>query len=103
KAGSTSWSRLGSGLPQVRIYDLDLDRTGRYLSVAAYGRGVWVLDLGAKATTSSTGPGTAKAAAAGAATSGRSLAATGADARLPWLAGAALRGALLLVRRRARG
>lgn len=105
KAGSTSWSRLGSGLPQVRIYDLDLDRTGRYLSVAAYGRGVWVLDLGAKATTSSTGPGTARASAAGArpATGGASLAATGADARLPWLAGAALLGALLLVRRRARG
>jgi hypothetical protein len=56
KLGSRSWKRLGSGLPGVRIYDLDLDRTGRWLSVAAYGRGVWVLDLGRTARSSSVGP-----------------------------------------------
>jgi hypothetical protein len=55
--GAPAWKRLGTGLPAVRIYDLDLDSTGRYLSIAAYGRGVWVLDFGAKATTSSAGPG----------------------------------------------
>jgi hypothetical protein len=107
KAGSTSWSRLGRGLPQVRVYDLDLERSGRYLSVAAYGRGVWVLDLQAKAVSSSSGPTAGAPRAAGTGTGAKggtgSLAATGADSRLPWLAGTALLGALLLVRRRRAG
>ena len=82
-----AWKRLGTGLPQVRMFDLDLDRSGRYLSVSAYGRGVWTLDLGAKATTSSSGPGPKGqpvAAGGGTKTGGKggSLAATGADDRL---------------------
>ncbi|MFN2522044.1 MAG: hypothetical protein ABR614_01830, partial [Mycobacteriales bacterium] len=52
------WSRLGTGLPAVRIYDLSLDKSGRHLTIAAYGRGVWDLDFGAKAVTSSAGAGT---------------------------------------------
>ncbi|HEU0131401.1 MAG TPA: hypothetical protein VFQ85_10485 [Mycobacteriales bacterium] len=51
-----SWSRLGGGLPPVRVYDLDLDSTGRYLTASVYGRGVWTFDFGAKAPSSS-GPG----------------------------------------------
>jgi hypothetical protein len=81
-----SWKRLGSGLPQVRMFDLDLDRTGRYLTVSAYGRGVWVLDFGSKATTSSSGPGVKggpKASGGGKSSSGGHLAATGLDGTLP--------------------
>ena len=79
-----TWKRLGKGLPQVRMFDLDLDRTGRYLTVSAYGRGVWVLDFGSKATTSSSGPGLTggpKASAGG--SSGGHLAATGMPDSLP--------------------
>jgi photosystem II stability/assembly factor-like uncharacterized protein len=55
KTGQT-WSRIGYGLPQVRVNDLDLDPTGRYLTAGVFGRGVWVLDFQAKAPSSS-GPG----------------------------------------------
>ncbi len=98
--GSSHWSRLGKGLPQVRIYDLDLDRTGRYLSVAAYGRGVWVLDFAAKATTSSAGPSAGTPTRAAVARG--SLAATGLDSRLPWLAVCALLVGAVATRRRRR-
>ncbi len=99
--GSTHWSRLADGLPAVRVYDLDLDRSGRYLSVAAYGRGVWVLDLGAPARSSSSGPGPVKAPALG--SGGRpSLAATGADDVLPWAAALLLFVGLVEARRRRR-
>ncbi len=98
KLGSTRWSRLGKGLPQVRVYNLNLDRSGRYLSVAVYGRGVWVFDFTAKAVSSSTGPGTA--AVRPAPGGGGSLAATGLDARLPWAAGGALLVGVALLRRR---
>jgi hypothetical protein len=104
RTGKT-WKRLGTGLPQVRMFDLDLDRTGRYLTVSAYGRGVWVLDFGSKASTSSSGPGLTggpTASGSGAGTGGH-LAATGLDAGLP---GAALLllvlGGVAVARRRAR-
>jgi hypothetical protein len=79
-----TWKRLGKGLPQVRMFDLDLDRTGRYLTVSAYGRGVWVLDFGSAATTSSSGPGVhgGPKASAGGSTGGH-LAATGLGNGLP--------------------
>ncbi|HEX8001666.1 MAG TPA: hypothetical protein VF519_03110 [Mycobacteriales bacterium] len=50
------WSRLGSGLPPVRVFDLHLDPTGRYLTASVYGRGVWTLDF-QKTSSSSSGPG----------------------------------------------
>lgn len=78
-----AWKRLGKGLPQVRMFDLDLDRTGRYLSVSAYGRGVWVLDLGSKATTSSSGPGLHGGPTPTGSGSGQHLAATGLGTGLP--------------------
>ena len=95
--GSTRWSRLGTGLPAVRIYDLDLDRSGRYLSVAAYGRGVWVLDLQQKATTSSAGPARGGPAAP---TGGAGLPATGLPVGVPLLAGALLLLVVTIRRRR---
>lgn len=51
-----TWSRLGTGLPPVRVNDLHLDPTGRYLTAGVYGRGVWSFDFNAKASSSS-GPG----------------------------------------------
>ena len=57
KVGSTKWARLAGGLPQTRVYDTSLDSTGRYLTIAVYGRGVWQLDFGKAAKHSSSGPG----------------------------------------------
>jgi hypothetical protein len=51
-----AWKRLGAQLPPVRVQDLDLDATGRYLTAALYGRGVWSFDFQAEAP-SSAGPG----------------------------------------------
>ena len=51
-----SWSRLGSGLPPVRVFDLDLDPTGRYLTASLYGRGVWSFDF-TQTAQNSNGPG----------------------------------------------
>jgi hypothetical protein len=98
------WARLAPGLPQTRMFDLSLDRSGRYLTAAAYGRGVWVLDFAAKAASTSAGPGTGTGAGrpqTPTAAPGR-LPATGTDSRLPWLALVPLAvGAMLLRRRRA--
>jgi hypothetical protein len=81
------WSRLGTGLPAVRIYDLSLDKSGRHLTIGAYGRGVWDLDFGAKAATSSAGGGLGglKPPTTGAGAGAGGLPATGLDAPLPWL------------------
>ncbi|HEU0132010.1 MAG TPA: sialidase family protein [Mycobacteriales bacterium] len=42
------WQRLGQ-LPKASVRDVRNDTTGRYVVAATYGRGVWVLDVGAKA------------------------------------------------------
>ncbi|HVF06548.1 MAG TPA: hypothetical protein VNA20_17035 [Frankiaceae bacterium] len=55
KTGKT-WSRLGAGLPAVRVNDLHLDPTGRYLTAGVYGRGVWSFDFNNTAKNSG-GPG----------------------------------------------
>ncbi|MCA1823865.1 MAG: hypothetical protein LC640_06305, partial [Frankia sp.] len=51
------WSRLGTGVPPTRVFDLSLDRKGRHLTISVYGRGVWDLDFGRNAKSSSEGPG----------------------------------------------
>lgn len=97
-----AWRRLGAGLPAVRIYDLDLDRSGRYLTVAAYGRGAWTLDFGAKATVSSSGPGLRGEPTPTKTSSGRGtgrLAATGLDTGVPLAALGLLLAGLGLARR----
>jgi hypothetical protein len=82
-----SWSRLGTGLPAVRIYDLSLDKSGQHLTIAAYGRGVWDLDFGAKAHSSSAGGGLGGLKPPSSPAAGRgTLAATGSAGPLPWLA-----------------
>ena len=98
--GTPSWHRLGTGLPAVRIYDLSLDQTGRHLSIAAYGRGVWDLDFGAKAVTSSSGPGLNGGPKAS--TGGGRLAATGLGTGLPVAAVLTLLLAAVLMGRRSR-
>jgi hypothetical protein len=99
-----SWSRLGTGLPAVRIYDLSLDKSGRHLTIAAYGRGVWDLDFGAKAATSSAGGGLGglKPPTGTGSGSGGHLAATGLSAPLPWLGLLSLAVVAAVVRRRRR-
>ncbi|HET7529464.1 MAG TPA: hypothetical protein VFJ98_00735 [Mycobacteriales bacterium] len=47
--GSTSWRRLGRGLPNSSVLDLRLNPQGSHLVAALHGRGVWVYDFGAKA------------------------------------------------------
>ncbi|MDW8244843.1 MAG: hypothetical protein RMJ88_16695, partial [Thermogemmata sp.] len=39
--GSGSWQRLGTGLPQVQVVDLDLNMNLNSLTAATYGRGVY--------------------------------------------------------------
>lgn len=65
QAGSSTWSRLGTGLPQVPFRSMRLDLTGRYLTAGAYGRGGWVYDFGSSATGSSTRTGHLTPAATG--------------------------------------
>jgi MYXO-CTERM domain-containing protein len=67
--GSTSWSRLGAGLPAVQVRDVWLDPSGRYLLVSAYGRGVWMLDFASNAP-GSNGPAVNPATAPSAVTVG---------------------------------
>lgn len=78
-----AWMRLGYGLPQTRVTDLDLDSTGRYLTAGVFGRGVWSLDFKATSSSSS-GPGP-KGEPKKPAT-GKGLPATGANAALGLLA-----------------
>jgi hypothetical protein len=40
-SAGTSWYRFGTGLPNARVKDLQLDTTHQILAAATYGRGVW--------------------------------------------------------------
>jgi hypothetical protein len=102
RTGKT-WSRLGKGVPPVRVFDLQLDPTGRYLTASVYGRGVWVLDFKAEAQSSS-GPGPKgepHKPAVPAKGRGSGIPATGANATLALLAALAL-GTGIVLRRRGR-
>lgn len=44
-----SWSRLGTGLPNVSTFDINLDPTGKKMVAATHGRGVWVFEFAARA------------------------------------------------------
>jgi hypothetical protein len=48
-AGSGTWSRLGTGLPDVPYRSMKMDDSGRYVLAGAYGRGAWVYDFGSAA------------------------------------------------------
>jgi hypothetical protein len=40
-AAPTTWSRLGTGLPNAAIYDLSYGSDGSYIIAATHGRGLW--------------------------------------------------------------
>ena len=40
------WANLGTGLPQVLVYDLHYDNTDQVLAAGTLGRGAWTLSLG---------------------------------------------------------
>lgn len=44
-SGFTAWTQLGTGLPNVIIYELEFDHTDRVLVAGTLGRGAWVIDL----------------------------------------------------------
>lgn len=98
------WSRLASGLPPVRVFDLHLDPTGQYLTASVYGRGVWVLDFKAKSPSSSgPGPGGAPEKPPVAKPGGKGTTpATGADAAIAVVATVFALGALASRRMRRR-
>lgn len=98
KTGKT-WSRLGTGLPPVRVNDLHLDPTGRYLTAGVYGRGVWVFDFKATAKNSG-GPGPKGEPAKPRTPTGPGIPATGANAYVSVVA--VMLGALAVAARRAR-
>jgi photosystem II stability/assembly factor-like uncharacterized protein len=41
--GGQSWARFGDGLPNVVVYDIDIDQYNRLIA-ASHGRGMWITD-----------------------------------------------------------
>lgn len=96
KVGSTTWQRLGTGLPITRVFGLNFSANRKDLVAATYGRGVWVYPLavsGLSAKLPAKPGGTGSAS-----TEGSGLAKTGGSAGLA-LAGLVLLGAGLYTRR----
>jgi hypothetical protein len=50
-AGSTTWSLFGTGLPNVRVTGLELNKTLNVLAAGTYGRGLWEISLTAPGVT----------------------------------------------------
>jgi hypothetical protein len=88
--GSSSWSRLGSGLPVVRTFGLSVSADRKELVAATYGAGVWTIPLagGKAALPPPAVPSTPRTPAAGGGNgqSGGHLAATGPPTGLAGLA-----------------
>jgi len=42
--GGTTWSQLGTGVPPVAVWQLDLDSSHRTLAAGTHGRGAWRID-----------------------------------------------------------
>jgi hypothetical protein len=47
KVGSTTWQRLGTGLPTTRVFGINFSANRKDLVAATYGRGVWLYPLAA--------------------------------------------------------
>ncbi|MGA2298992.1 MAG: T9SS type A sorting domain-containing protein, partial [FCB group bacterium] len=43
--GSNFWTPYGSGMPNVVVYDLDIQYTAKKLRAGTFGRGIWEADL----------------------------------------------------------
>ncbi|MFZ1731616.1 MAG: T9SS type A sorting domain-containing protein [Bacteroidota bacterium] len=41
--GGTTWARFGEGLPNVVVYDIDIDKYNRLIA-ASHGRGMWITE-----------------------------------------------------------
>jgi hypothetical protein len=95
KVGSTTWQRLGTGMPATRVFGINFSADRKDLVAATYGRGVWVYPLAASGLSAKL---PAKPGGVTVARKGGSLATTGGSAVLS-LAGLALIAAGLLSRR----
>jgi len=42
--GGQSWDYLGGGLPNVPVWDIQIQARDRMMVIATYGRGIWVID-----------------------------------------------------------
>lgn len=47
--GGTNWSRFGEGLPNVVVYDIDIDKQNRLIA-ATHGRGMWITEATVNST-----------------------------------------------------
>jgi hypothetical protein len=47
--GGQTWQRFGYGLPMVKVTDLFISRTGAFLRVSTFGRGLWEIHPSATA------------------------------------------------------
>jgi len=104
KVGSKTWQRLGTGLPTVRVFGINVSANRKDLVAATYGRGVWIYPLSATGVSTALPAkpaGAVSAAHAGTSAGGPSLASTGASGTVA-VAGATLIGVGLLLRRRMR-
>jgi hypothetical protein len=100
--GSSTWSRLGSGLPVVRTFGLSISADRKELVAATYGAGVWTIPLaGGKAALPPPAVPSAPTGG-GAGRPGGNLAATGAPAGLAGVALLLIAGTLVVRRRLAR-
>lgn len=90
-----SWSRLGTGLPNVSTFDLNLNPSGSKMVAATHGRGVWVYDFQARAVVA---PVSSAPLPSGPGRAGGSLPATGPGSLA--VLGVALLGAAWVTRRR---
>jgi hypothetical protein len=85
--GSSTWSRLGAGLPVVRTFGLSVSADRTELVAATYGAGVWTIPLaGGKAALPPPAVPSAPSGGGGTGRPGGHLAATGAPAGVAGLA-----------------
>jgi hypothetical protein len=45
QTNANAWQVFGSGLPNVRVEDIEISYTKKQLFAATYGRGVWIINL----------------------------------------------------------
>jgi hypothetical protein len=108
KQGTTTWKRLGRGMPTVRIYGLNLSADHHDLVAATYGLGVWLYPLQAGPTThenpppdsgSGSGSGSGSSGSGGTQANGSQMPATGLASGVAMVGFAFLLAALMLARR----
>lgn len=94
KVGSSTWQRLGTGMPTTRVFGINFSANRKDLVAATYGRGVWIYPLAASGLSAKLPAAPHGPAAAG----GSTLAKSGGSVALS-IAGLMLVGAGLLNRR----